>query len=127
MSRTNPESELTTPPHLYTVHDSVPYRIATQIRDHDGLAGDAVATGAPAYHRYSQTPDDEVVAAHPDGYATAVHLASITMTTVSLEAVPDDVLTIVADDVDITSYSLLVFGRPPRTPNHSIHEYASSG
>jgi len=45
------------------------------------------------------------------------------MTTVSLEVISQDVITAVTGEVDLESYSLLVFGRPSRTPNHSIQEY----
>ncbi|MBB6644880.1 hypothetical protein [Halobellus ruber] len=123
MSQTDTESDLTPPPHLYTVHDSIPYGVATRIRTHDAVPDDVIAEGAAAYRRYAETPNEEIVAAHPDGFATAVHLGSMTMTTVSLDVVPDDVLTAVADDIDVESYSLLVFGRPSQTPNHSIQEY----
>ena len=123
MSQTDTESELTAPPHLYTVHDSIPYRTATRIRTHDAVTDNVIAEGAAAYRRYSETPDEEIVAAHPEGFATAVHLGSMTMTTVSLDAVPHNLLTAVADEIDVESYSLLVFGRPSQTPNHSIQEY----
>ena len=123
MSQTDTDSEFTAPPHLYTVHDSIPYSVATRIRTHDAVTDDVIAEGAAAYRRYAETPDEEIVAAHPDGFATAVHLGSMTMTTVSLDAVPHDVLTAVADEIDVESYSLLVFGRPSQTPNHSIQEY----
>lgn len=124
MSQTDTESELTAPPQLYTVHDSIPYRVATRIRTHDAIPDGTIAEGAAAYRRYSQTPDKEIVAVHPDGFATAVHLASMTMTTLSLDAIPQNVAAAVADELDIESYSLLVFGRPPQTPNRSIQEYS---
>jgi hypothetical protein len=117
------ETEFEAPTNLYTIHDSIPYGAAARIRDHDGLTAEAIAEGAAAYHRYLETPDEEIVAAHPDGFATAVHLGSMTMTTVSLDAVSQDVITAVADEINLESYSLLVFGRPSRTPNHSIQEY----
>ncbi|MBB6644886.1 hypothetical protein [Halobellus ruber] len=120
---TDTESDLTALPHLYTVHDSIPYGVAARIRNHDAVPGNAIAEGAAAYHRYLETSDEEIVAVHPDGFATAVHLGSMTMATVSLDAAPQDVLTAVADEIDLESYSLLVFGRPSRTPDHSIQEY----
>jgi hypothetical protein len=123
MSQTDTQLELTVPPHLYAVHDSIPYSVATEIRTHDAVTDDVIAEGAAAYRRYAETPDEEIVAAHPDGFATAVHLGSMTMTTVSLDIAPQDVLTAVGDEADLESYSLLVFGRPSQTPNHSIQEY----
>jgi hypothetical protein len=123
MSQTDLESESAAPTHLYTVHDSIPYRVAARIQDHDVLSDDAVAEGAAAYSRYSETPDGEIVAVHPDGFATAVHLGAMTMKAVSLEAVPQEVLTAESAETDLGSYSLLVFGRPSRSPNHSIQQY----
>ena len=123
MSHTDIETESPAPTQLYTSHDSIPYRDAAQIRDHDAVAGDAVADGAAAYTRYSEIPDGEIVAVHPDGFATAVHLSSMRMTTVALDVVPRDVLTTASAETDLESYTLLVFGRPSRTPNHSIQEY----
>jgi len=111
------------PAQLYTSHESIPYRIGARIRDHDALPGDAVAEGAAAYTRYSETPDDEVVAVHPDGFATAVHLSSMRMMTVALDAVPQTVLTTASAETELASSTLLVFGRPSRTPTHSIQEY----
>ncbi|MFD1600494.1 hypothetical protein [Halobellus rarus] len=122
-TESTPQNE--TPTQLYRIHNSIPYSSANRIRTCDTLADGATAVGATAYYRYRQTPAENVVAAHPDGWATAMHLGSLTMTAVSLEAVPADILTKVqaVTDCDVESYSLLVLGRPPTSPNQSLESY----
>ncbi len=106
-------------------YDAVPYGEVSDLRTSGQTPSFSIIRHEAAFDALQRTDSDEIVAAAPSGMATGVHLASMPLTVIRLEAIPDAVLCgIDREGRPISEYKLLVFGQVPDRENHSLRQFA---
>lgn len=106
-------------------YDAVPYGEVSDLRTSGQTPASAIVRHEAAFDALQRADSDEIVAAAPTGMATGVHLASMPLTIIRLEAVPNAVLSgIDREGRPISEYKLLVFGQVPDRENHSLRQFA---
>lgn len=106
-------------------YDAVPYGEVSALRTPEPAPAAAIVRHEAAVEALRGADSSDIVAAAPTGMATGVRLASVPLTVVRLEELPDSVLSgIQREGRAIAEYELLAFGQLPERRNRTLGQFA---